>query len=98
MAVVANDSFTAANGTSITARASDSGHTWTIAPGSTGAVTIQSNTAVDGGFNGPKAYSSYTPTSADYTVSLEVTADAAGSYVGGPGARIDTATGTGYYV
>ena len=51
MTIVANDTFTAANGADITSRNSDSGHSWTTVPGSTGAVTIQSNAAVDAGFN-----------------------------------------------
>lgn len=98
MTIVANDTFTAANGTDITSRNSDSGHSWTTAPGSTGAVTIQSNAAVDAVFNGPLLYSSYTPPSADYSVFMTMVVDAAGNYVGGPAGRIDTATGTCYSV
>ena len=68
MAIVANDTFTDANGTNITSRNSDSGHSWTTAPGSTGAVTINQTRPSMPDLT-DRLYSFYTPPSADYSVS-----------------------------
>lgn len=94
--IVANDTFTAANGTNINARATDSGHTWTYGTGSATNASIQNNTAVDTVFSSPWLYSSYVPTTPDYDVEVVVTVDVATASAGGPIGRYDTSINRGY--
>jgi hypothetical protein len=91
----ANDTFTGADGTSITARNMDSGHSWTLHPTSSTAPTIVSNTMRSNGTD-PTLYASITPATADYSVGLDATTALAGGYhCQGVWARLDTTLLTG---
>src|SRR5574343_575856 len=97
MAVVANDSFTDANGTALTAHTSDSGHSWSLGSGGSGTNTIQSNAVASNGSSRGWYRSGWAPSSADYDVSLTVTGTG-GSYHGGPAARMSASDRTYYAV
>src|SRR5574343_356292 len=97
MAVVANDSFTDANGTALTAHTSDSGHSWSLGSGGSGTNTIQSNAVASNGSSRGWYRSGGSPSSADYDVSLTVTGTG-GSYHGGPAARMSASDRTYYAV
>jgi len=95
MAVIANDSFTDANGTALASHVSDSGHGWTLGAGSA-TTTIQSNAVASAGSR-TWYLSGYSPSSADYDVTLTVTGTG-GSYHGGPAGRMGASDRTYYAI
>ena len=93
----ANDNFTDANGTNLSAHTSDSLHTWTQNNGS--AVLINNNTiysgqTTEGGFY----YTSAISSGAEYDVQIDVTVGNSADVVLGPAGRIATGANTGYGV
>lgn len=93
--VIARDSFTDANGTALTAHKSDTNHTWTTQPSSSGDGQIQSNTLQSNLSANPYVYSSAIPYTAEYDVTIKC--KSTGS-CGGPSGRLSTAAQTGYAV
>lgn len=90
-----NDTFTAANGTLVTARSSDSGAAWTGQPGLVGAYTIQSNRAWCNTTG--ILVANATPPSADYEVAGQMYfASAVASTSFGIAGRCSAAANTAY--
>lgn len=93
MPTFVSDTFTAANGTNITARTGEVGATWT-AGFVAGAFLIQGNRAYPSVAG--SVYASGTPATAEYTVECDYTiVSATGS--SGPAGRISTSANTYYY-
>jgi len=93
---LSSDTFTGTDGTFLTSHTSDSSHTWGNIYGA-GTLKINSNTIYETSAGGVNLYySSFTPSSADYSVKLTVTGSASGVTMLGPCARVSTSATTGY--
>lgn len=93
MAQFAYDTFTDANGTQLTSHVSNSGHSWKVSGvGNTPSATpvIQSNQLSPLAANGETVafYLDAAPPSADYSFTVDVTYNGAGTELAGPGLRI----------
>jgi len=83
---VANDTFSDTHPTNLTSHTSDSGHTWAATPGSANTLIIDAYTngtgvatAANNGSTG-EAIISRAPTTADYTVSIDLVVDGGNTF------------------
>jgi hypothetical protein len=94
------DTFTGTTGTNLEAHTADTGGAWAVQGTNTTAFfkidTNHAYCAVSGDFS--VYYVAATPADANYSVHATVTINAGTSTGGGVAGRIDTATGSGYYV
>ena len=91
------DNFTDTSGTLLSAHTTDSAHTWVLGPSATGTMSIHTSGTEAYGNATARYYSTFVPATADYTITMVISAITSGDVSEGILARMSTTDQTYYW-